>query len=78
MNRYQLRPWSLWTANSDKKYMELNGAALIVNKPCDFLENSFPKISKGRKWKIVVTFYRIISYPKYVDSFLNFSKNGIS
>ncbi len=29
-----LRPWSSWTANSDKKYMELNGAALNVNKPC--------------------------------------------
>ncbi len=28
-----LRPWNLWTANSDKKYTELNGAALNVNKP---------------------------------------------
>ncbi len=25
-----LRPWSSWTANSDKKYVELNGAALNV------------------------------------------------
>ncbi len=24
--------WSSWTTNSDKKYMELNGAALNVNK----------------------------------------------
>ncbi len=30
----KLRPWSSWTANSDKKYMELNGAALNVNKTC--------------------------------------------
>ncbi len=29
----RLRPWSSWTASSDKKYMELNGAALNVNKP---------------------------------------------
>ncbi len=29
-----LRPWSSWTVNSDKKYMELNGAALNVNIPC--------------------------------------------
>ncbi len=28
-----LRPWSSWTANSDKKYMVLNGATLNVNKP---------------------------------------------
>ncbi len=27
-------PWSSWTANIDKKYMELNEAALNVNKPC--------------------------------------------
>ncbi len=30
---YNLWPWSSWTANSDKKYMELNGAALNVNNP---------------------------------------------
>ncbi len=30
-----LRPWSSWTANSDKKYMELIGAALNINKPCE-------------------------------------------
>ncbi len=29
-----LPPWSSWTANSDKKYMVLNGAALNINKPC--------------------------------------------
>ncbi len=28
-DRVSLRPWSAWTANSDKKYMELNGAAPI-------------------------------------------------
>ncbi len=33
-NGEYLRPWSSWTANSDKKYMELNGATLDVNKPC--------------------------------------------
>ncbi len=31
---YTLQPLSSWTANSDKKYMELNGVALNVNKPC--------------------------------------------
>ncbi len=39
-----LRPWSSWTANSDKKYMELNGAALNVNKPCvTSPKTAFPK-----------------------------------
>ncbi len=39
-----LRPWSLWTANSDKKYLELNGAALNVNKPCvTCRKTAFPK-----------------------------------
>ncbi len=33
-NHHMLRPWGSWTANSDKKYMELNGAALNINKPC--------------------------------------------
>ncbi len=33
-NHHRVRPWSSWTASSDKKYMELNGAALNVNKPC--------------------------------------------
>ncbi len=33
MNSFYLRPWSSWTADSDKKYVELNGAALNVNKP---------------------------------------------
>ncbi len=28
------RQWSSCTANSDKKYMEVNRAALNVNKPC--------------------------------------------
>ncbi len=31
--RWNLGPRSSWTANSDKKYMELNGVALNVNKP---------------------------------------------
>ncbi len=26
-NHHMLRSWNSWTANSDKKYMELNGAA---------------------------------------------------
>ncbi len=39
-----LRPWSSWTANSDKKYMELNGAALNGNKPCvTFWKTAFPE-----------------------------------
>ncbi len=44
-NHYMLRPWSSWTANSDKKYiMELNGAALNVNKPCvTSRKTTFPK-----------------------------------
>ncbi len=29
-----LRPWSSWTANSDKEYMELNLVTFNVNKPC--------------------------------------------
>ncbi len=38
------RPWSSWTANSDKKYMELNGAALNVNKPwATSRKTAFPK-----------------------------------
>ncbi len=28
-----LQPYSQWTARTDKKYMELNGAALNVNIP---------------------------------------------
>ncbi len=36
-----LRPGSSWTANSDKKYMELNGVALKCKQTmCDFSENS--------------------------------------
>ncbi len=39
-----LRKWSSWTANSDKKYMELNGAVLNVNKLCvTSQETAFPK-----------------------------------
>ncbi len=40
----RLRLWSSWTANSDKKYMELNGATLNVNKPwVTFPKTAFPK-----------------------------------
>ncbi len=51
------RGWSSCIANSDKKYMELNGAALDVNKTCVWLlgKQPFQKISRGKKWKIVVT-----------------------
>ncbi len=39
-NYHILLPWSSWTANSDKKCIELNGAALNVKKPwVDFSEN---------------------------------------
>ncbi len=41
---HSLRPWSKWTANSDKKYIELNGAALNVKKPCvNSQKTAFPK-----------------------------------
>ncbi len=40
----RLWPWSSWTANNDKKYMELNGAGLNVNKPCVISrKTAFPK-----------------------------------
>ncbi len=43
-NHNSLRPWSSWTANSDKKFMELNGAALNVYKPCaTFQKTAFLK-----------------------------------
>ncbi len=36
--------WSSWTANSDKKYMELRGAASNINKPCvTSRKTAFPK-----------------------------------
>ncbi len=39
-----LRPWISWTTYSDKKYMELNGAALNVNKSCvPSQKTAFPK-----------------------------------
>ncbi len=31
-NRSSLRPWSSWTANSDKKYMEVKNAFTLANK----------------------------------------------
>ncbi len=43
-NHNSLWPWSSCTANSDKKYMELNGAALNVNKSCaTFRKTAFLK-----------------------------------
>ncbi len=43
-NHHRLRPWNSWTANSDKKYIELNEAALTVNKPCvTSRKTAFPK-----------------------------------
>ncbi len=43
-NHRMLRPWSSWTTNIDKKYIELNGAALNVNKPCvSSRKTAFPK-----------------------------------
>ncbi len=42
--RQNLRPWSSWTANDDKKYTGLNRAALNVNKPCvTSWKTAFPK-----------------------------------
>ncbi len=35
-NHYMLRPWNSWTANSDKKYMELKCKQTM----CDFSESS--------------------------------------
>ncbi len=43
-----LRPWSSWAANSDKKYMQVNGAALNVNKPC---------VTSGYSWLNKLTSY---------------------
>ncbi len=43
-NHYRVHPWSSWTAYSDKKYMELNGAALNVSKSCvTAWKTAFPK-----------------------------------
>ncbi len=41
---FVFRPWSSWTAYNDKKYLELNEAALNVNKPCvTSRKTAFPK-----------------------------------
>ncbi len=43
-NHHMLRPWNAWIANSDKKYMELNGAALNIKKQCvTSRKPAFPK-----------------------------------
>ncbi len=55
-NDHTFWPCSWRTANSDKKYMELNGAALNANKQIwRIRKQPFQKISRGRKWKIMVT-----------------------
>ncbi len=73
-------PWSSWTANSDKKYMELNEAALNVNKPCmTSRKTAFPKDKQRQKMKNSdYHFINVLVIQKYVYSFLNFSQNGIS
>ncbi len=45
MTHHEYKPRIVWTQlNSDKKYMELNGAALNVNKPCvTSRKTAFPK-----------------------------------
>ncbi len=74
-----LRPWSSWTANSDMKYMELNGAALSVNKPCvTSRKTTFPKDKQRQKMKNCgYAFINLLVIQKCVYSFLNFPKNGI-
>ncbi len=61
--------------------MELNGAALDVNKPCvTSRKTTFPE-DRGRKWKIKncgYPFINLLVIQKYVYSFLYFPKNGIS
>ncbi len=75
-----LRPWSSQTANTDKKYMELNGAALNVNKPyVTSRKTAFLKDKQRKKMKNCgYPFINLLFIQKYVYSFLNFPKNGIS
>ncbi len=73
----ELRPQNLWTANSDKKYMELNGAALNVNKPC-VTSRKTAFVEDKQRWKMKNCGYiNLLVIQKYVYSFLNFPKNGI-
>ncbi len=75
---YLLRPQSSWAANSDKKYTELNGAALNVNKPSvTSRKTDFPKHKQRQKIKNCgYLFTNLLVIQKYVYSFLNFPKNG--
>ncbi len=61
IHRATLRPWSSWTANSGQKYMELNGAALNVNKPCVTSRKTALQVENE---KLQLPFYKFISYPK--------------
>ncbi len=71
--RYCLRPWSSQTTNSDKKYMELNEAALNVNKPCvTSRKTAFPKDKYCG-----YPFINLLIIQNYAYSFLNFPKKGI-
>ncbi len=60
--------------------MKLNGAALNVNKPCVTPQKTaFPK--DKQRWKMKncgYPFINLLVIQKYVYSFLNFPKNGIS
>ncbi len=79
-NWHQHRPCCSWTANSDKKYMELNGAAWNVNKPCvTSRKTAFPKDKQRQKIKNCgYPSINVIVIQKCVYSFLKFPKNGIS
>ncbi len=79
-NHYMLRPWNSWTANTDKKYIELNGAAFNVNKPCvTSRKTARPKDKERQKMENCGNpFINVLVIQKYVYSFLNFPKNGIS
>ncbi len=68
----ELRPWTSWTANSDKKYMELSGAALNVNKPCvTSRKTAFPKDKERKKMKNCgYPFINLLVIQKYEYCFL--------
>ncbi len=60
--------------------MELNGAALNVNKPClTSQKTAFPTDKQRLKMKNCgYPFKNSLVIQKYVNSFLNSPKNGIS
>ncbi len=66
-NDYWFWPFSSWTANSDKKYMELNGAALNANNYMQFL-SEFQVIFR----KILTQFLEYLSIFKKILSFYQF------